>query len=217
MIKVSISVAAVAVVGLLAYGGLKVTKSVLGVEEQTMQCSGLLQKVCKLDLGREIKDASYYATTAREIKDLFPADTINVHLSGMGGSAEGAIRLVDALQRTKAHVVAVIEGDIASGHSFIAFSIKDVRFESQGFALFHNISTSNMETTLCADVEGLDRGMSAKDKCIEDMRAINVIYNNILEFIPRQILTSAELDLYHQGHDIILSFDELKKRLQENK
>lgn len=162
----------------------------------------------------EIKDAKAYID-ADWGTQLNSVGTVNVHLSGPGGSAEGMLYIINKIKQSKAKVVMKVEGSIASAHAVLALAGTEVQLPKHGYILFHLASGTNMVKSSCAGLIGIDRGLSIKQKCEEDLTALLKMYNDAAMVYIGPVLTTAEKQKLYAGHDLIFSFDELRARLEK--
>ena len=207
--------AAMGLVGALAVVGVY-TLTPSAINTQYIKCTGVLSKTCTLDIGKSIGDEYQYRSVRDVLLNLSAEDTVNVYIHGTGGDYSGIHYLLYQLYHTKAKVVGIVDGEIASAHAAFALGIKDLQFTADGVVLFHLASGTNMVNQICKvnlRPEELDRGISAVNKCIENHTIEVDIYNNYVVSILKRILTKQEIEYMYQGHDIIMTLMEFKHRL----
>jgi hypothetical protein len=166
-------------------------------------------------LGTTIGDPGSYTELAREIYGY--QGHLYVHLVGNGGNYEGALYLINVFHSVK-QVTMVVDGSVYSAHAMLAVEGNDVVIPQKGIFLYHLMSTTNMVEAICiSQPPGVDRGVNAIDKCIEDENKITNDYNAEVLKETAGILTAEEQALMVQGRDIILSMDEMRNRLKGKK
>ncbi len=174
-------------------------------------------KVYHIYLLSEIKGPEDYLEEYKLLSSAKEGDVVYLHLSGPGGQGDGLIYLVNAINNSKAKVVSVMDGSVASADAVLAVMNKDYIINDDVQVLFHNISISGMTNELCRESAGSDRGLSKYEKCMEDMPKYIEFYNSVINRYVHPLLTIKERKLYDEGHDIILNSKEIKERLDQRK
>lgn len=172
--------------------------------------------ICTVHLSNEIGPSEQYFEVGKLLRSLTSKDIVVFRLAGMGGDGDGLLYLVAAIKNTKANTIMEVDGNIASAHAILAFTGKNIKINGEYFILFHSISGRNQVASDCLRQYpngGTDRGIPVIQKCEEDGNAVINIYNKVMDPIAYKILTTEEQVRYEQGHDIILSSDEIIARL----
>lgn len=176
-----------------------------------INCSSGYKRTCEIYFKDSIETPQAYADIIKS--KLTPKDTVVLHLAGNGGEGSGLVYIINALKESKAHVVGSMEGSIASAHVFLLTASDEIQIKGEGYLLFHSISTLNMVEDICTQQMGKDRGIAVYTKCTENNTKILEIYNKILDKYAEKYLTKEEMGKYLSGHDVILSSDEFKLRI----
>lgn len=176
----------------------------------TIECS---KSECHIYLTDEIKGPDYYIEQYKVLAKAKATDVVYIHLAGPGGQGDGLVYLINAIKSSKAKVVSVVDGNIASADAVLAIVNKDYIINGDVQVLFHSISTTGMTEEICRNQSGSDRGLSTYSKCIEDLPKMTDFYNSVINKYVLPLLTTRERTDYLNGHDIIIDGKELKKRL----
>lgn len=172
-------------------------------------------KTCEIYLVTQIGDPSSYLDIYKLLSNLTNKDQVNLHLAGPGGDGYGMVYLVNAFKNTKAHVTSYIDGPVASAQAVMAVMNKDVKLTGDAYILFHSISGSNMTQVNCANTSGQDRGIAVYTKCVEDTSFTVEFFNSTIKRYVYPVMTEEEKTKYEQGHDVIITGQELMKRLNK--
>ena len=167
---------------------------------------------CDLFLGPVIGSDDNYVKLFEQLP-LLPAKTVLVvHLAGRGGLVSSMDRLISALRTTKAQVIGLVEGEVASAHATLAISIPKLYSNPHTLFMFHKPALQNGVTIkqVCSEYKGQkDRGIDVELKCLNDMEAhIEAGTAHILELLDGK-LTKEEIQKFKQGHDIYKTAKEL--------
>lgn len=169
-------------------------------------------QICDVFLSDEIFKPEVYRDLHVKILTMTENDLIFLHLVGDGGDVGGALYLYNFLKGSSVKKVVVIDGVVESAHAFLAFSFGKPAINSEGFAMFHASSLTNMARHLCTK-EGFDRGLPISEKCRKNVTTISEMSNKIFLDVLKDVLTKDEIQKFLKGEDIIIDFKELNKRL----
>lgn len=170
-------------------------------------------QICDVFLTQSIESPDNYKDLQIKILTLKEGDKVYLHLVGEGGKVDGMTFIYNFLTFSKAEKISVIDGSVMSAHAFLAFAFGVPEFRGYGYVLFHTVSSTNMSDVFCVKNQGLDRGLDIYEKCKENLPKITKSGNDLFLKVFYNILTKKEIDNFMAGRDIIISFDELKKRL----
>lgn len=168
---------------------------------------------CHIYLLSQIMAPETYKEEYKLLSERKDGDIVYLHLSGPGGQGDGLVYLVNAIRNSKAKVVSMIDGSVASADAVLAVMNKDVIITGDAYIWFHNISLSNMVNETCESEQGRDRGIAQYTKCMENTPKLVAFYNSVINQYVYPLLTKEERVLYDQGHDIIIDSKELRNRL----
>ena len=166
----------------------------LGYFEQRQHASKIT-----LILDEQIRMPSYYRGALHRIRNAEEGDYVEVIISSYGGSLDGAISIINALEQTDAQVAAVIDGIAASAASLIALSCSNIQVSSRASMMLHSGSFATMGKQ--AEV--------VSHAVFEDARAKKVTIEAYSGF-----LTEKELQELFMGKDFWMNADEIIKRLK---
>lgn len=172
---------------------------------------------CDVQLSQSIEGASAYFKL-KEFLDTHTnsaSDTVVFHLSGYGGLVDGTTYLTNMIQNLKANTVMSVEGDVYSAHAVLAFVGKTLVTSNYGLYYFHASSGTNMGPVNCLNqVFSLDRGHWGYTSCLKQSRDIDTVQNGMLHDVLKKVLTAAEMKEILNGDTLILSVQEIKRRIQ---
>lgn len=160
-------------------------------------------------LRTQVHSPEYYIDLASELEG--HKGRVFVHLVGNGGNYEGALYIMNVLD--KLNTTIVVDGSVYSAHAILALNGKNVILPKKGLFMLHLASGTNMEEILCLTASGLDRGQDAYSKCIINLKSMLEIYNAEAIKIYSKVLNEQEILKLKQGFEIFLSVDEIKERL----
>jgi hypothetical protein len=169
-------------------------------------------KICHYYFGPELLGVEHYQKVHDLLMDASSSDKIYLHFLGDGGDATSLVYILNAIKSSPADIVTVIDGPVASAHAVLGVAGKEVVISQYGYWYVHNVSISGMAKDLCKDSTGLDRGLSAKNKCLENMPRLAVVFNEAIIPYVEPYLTATEFKAFSEGHDVIISLSELQKR-----
>lgn len=152
-------------------------------------------------------------------------ENINLYLAGNGGSVTSLNQLLSVLRNARAHVHVVVYGDVYSAHAMLAIGLNDmVANDDNILFLFHTPAmtlkdgnvVSSTEACNTIDPKLTDRGISARDKCIEYTKAFINQFNVGPLMEIKKVLTKQEFEDMLKGHDIMITYKELKQNKKDN-
>lgn len=144
-------------------------------------------------------------------------DEINIYLSGVGGSADSVLNLINTMRASKTKFNMIVYGNVFSGHAFLALGGTTLTVESiNSVFLFHRPAYGAETETLdqfCSKQKGTDRGQSKAKKCKQILTMADKSFNNTVMFNLGRLLTSQELKNYYLGEDVLINGKTLIDRL----
>lgn len=185
-------------------------------QKNKVYCSGFVFRHCSVRLTTEIKEQENYQEVLQLLADASRFDTVTFYLSGGGGRGDSMIALLNAIKDTKAHTVAVVQGDVQSAHAALAISMNELKVGDFLFFMFHRSSLYGQEKTFCDRAKGqTDRTQDLEAKCYNTIAVMTEIDNSITAKLYSKYLTKVEQDKVTAGYDVIISGEEMKKRVAE--
>lgn len=170
--------------------------------------------ICDLYLDGQINEPNEYIDLKKRLSNATKDETIYLHLTGVGGRADGLLYILNSIKTSKAKIISVVDGNIASAHTVLALGTDSLIINGSCYFYIHSISLRNMEEDFCSQESGKDRGLAMYTKCIENLPKLTNFYNKIIDPIVKKVLTADEQKLYNEGHDIILDCEDIKTRLK---
>lgn len=179
----------------------------------TFKCSND-KTFCVVTLDDKIATSGYYQELLNLLYFTDAKTTIVINLTGFGGYGQGAVALINGMRHSQAKIITNVIGNVQSAHALLAIAGDKTVVSGDGIFMVHNTSGTNMESTYCANSYWQkDRGQWAYNKCIENSKKYNQIYNSIFRDLVKEVLTKEELKRFDEGFEVIITLQELKKRL----
>ncbi len=176
-----------------------------------------IDKTTSLFLAKEIGDSLEYIDLLPVFLGLDKDDVVNVYLEGNGGSVDGAEMLAALFHSTKATVNVIVYGNVYSAHAALALQGSTLKILDPNIRfLFHVPALGDgrkVDTGLCKDVIGEDRGQSSKKKCETFVENTLDEYENTLAKNFLIIMSPAEYRAYLDGWDVIVKGSDITARL----
>lgn len=148
-----------------------------------------------------IEDSNAYNNFISFCDMLTENDSIDLHISGYGGRCDITSRICSAIENTKAHVTAVVNGVVWSGMTFVTLACHSFRVgEFVEFGL-HSVQA------------GVAHG--EVKKIIQRAKAVEEYNNRLLDKYGQGFLTQEEIDKLHNGDEITFFYEELINRLNQ--
>ena len=156
-------------------------------------------KNLSISLDENIREPKYYRAVIEEINNLGEHDTCTFRLNNTGGRLDGLISLLNAVDNTKADVLAVIEGDCHSAASIFALNCPNVFVSPYASMMVHHVSY----------------GAAGKDSDVVGQVLHNTAYCKQL-FINtyKYFLTDKEIEDVINGKEIWMHAPEIESRLK---
>lgn len=182
--------------------------------------------VCNVYLTTKIEVPDRYLSVIALIEEAPAGSTVNLHLIGNGGEMSTVNYFYNAIKESKADVNTIIEGPVYSAHAFIAMFGTHVISKDTGGLMFHlpaAIDPNTKEAIIptkakCFLYKGKkDRGQDLVKKCESYADAEAKIYDKIFEDKIYPYMTADEKKRMSEGHDIMISGQEMNRRLYEKR
>lgn len=144
----------------------------------------------------------------KTLREMPEGSKMILHITGEGGSHLPTLYFLNAINNTKADVIASVEGPAYSAHALIACAADGIKMSPYSFLMFHTTSLYGED---CSQFEGkLDRGQDAVEKCEQDKEMLVSVSNQIIDNCS--ILTAEEKGRIKQGYDVYITADQIIKR-----
>ena len=196
---------------ILSVVGLAVSYSARADEIQTNDYTfACVQYDCHLHLSNRIEFEENYKLLFIGLSKLTPRHQLTVHLAGQGGVGSTMSRLINIIEASGAQTIALVEGDVASAHAFIAVAMDKVYSAPENIFLFHIPAYRASVEELCADDKGkTDRGQDKEIKCRQYYSATLLQAVKLTVRLTKNYLTAEQMREMLKGYDIILTAREL--------
>lgn len=179
-----------------------------------MKCEGVFTETCRVRLTTQIGNPESYQEIFDKISNADKGDTFVFYLAGNGGQVRTVIQFYNVIKNTKAKVIMVVEGDVYSGHAMLAAMGHKLIIGDNVLFLVHTTSAYGIYEKHCNKFKSkTDRSRSSYDKCINFYKNHVVQTNSLIITLFSKYLTSEELARAISGYDVIITGEELKKRI----
>jgi len=150
-------------------------------------------------LDEEIKDVNYYSDIIERMNNLTEDDQVEIVINSIGGTADGAMALISAIENTDATVVGIVEGKCHSAASLILMHCDGAAIGKYAHSLCH--VWSNFDGGKAPD---FDSSYNFNRKYLR----------NFIEDSYKYFLTDEEIQQMLDGKDWWFDADELVERIQ---
>ena len=145
----------------------------------------------------DIGEPTDYNELTYRIKTAPSYYTINLHINTPGGVIDGALFIIDAINRTPAKVTAFLTGTVASAGTIIALACDDVVASPHLSFMIHNYSGA---------IQGKGSEMKAHQEFVD--KNLNNAFTDFYE----GFLTQQEIENVIDGKDLWLGKEEVDRR-----
>ena len=146
----------------------------------------------------QIEAPSEYNETCHILNNAHKGDTINLRINNGGGYVDSGFMMINAIKRSKATVVGMLSGTVASVSTIIALSCDKLEVDDYIQFMIHNYS---------GGAQGKGHEMKAQMEFTD--KQLNIAFKEIYG----GFLTPAEMDSVIDGTDIWMGKEELLARL----
>ncbi len=169
-------------------------------KEEYISCyeSVMVSKVTHFYLSEVIGEPVKYIDMIHRIKMAGPEDIIYIYLNTQGGHVNTGVQIINAMQVSQAHIITVLEGEVASLGTLIFLSGDEFIVHDNCLFMIHNFSggTQGKGHEQAAAVHGTIKWFTKLARRI---------------YIP--FLTEDELDRIIRGEDFWMDSDDVRNRL----
>lgn len=146
------------------------------------------------------------------------APKAKLYLAGHGGSVESTLQLINTMHASKTEIEVIVYGDVYSAHAMLAVTAKKLTVLNDNILFLFHVAAVNVNGTFktmlksCEDTDEreTDRGVSARQKCIEYANAAEKEFAAIISTSIQKYLTKEQYQKMLDGHDVILPYGEIK-------
>lgn len=166
--------------------------------------------VTDIRMGNEVKSQNTVKDIIKVLQEAQKGDTVIFHINGNGGEVDTTLEIINNIQTSKAHTIAIVESPSYSGHAYIASSVNELHIDKYAYLMFHDSSALGTD---CTKKDGkydpaslADRGTPALLHCQMQLNAhltnVNKFLNSIL-FLTQQQKFNIEhgIDVYVTSED----------------
>lgn len=87
-----------------------------------------------------IEEAAKYTDLIFKIQTAGPDDIVYLHLNTVGGYMDAGIQIINAMRSSQAHVIAALEGEVASMGTFLFLAADEFIVHDNSSMMIHNYS-----------------------------------------------------------------------------
>lgn len=168
------------------------------VAEEVVVTIETSKKLTIIDLGKQIRDETFYEEVIETLKSADKDHTIQFEIHNIGGDMDGMISILNALDVTKAHTVAHVTTSGQSAAAVIACHCDEIALEPYSFLMFHDVSFAT--------------GQSKSHDILEMTKMTRQVYKKTLDAcVVNGVLTDQEVENIMNGQDVYKSGDDIKK------
>lgn len=149
-----------------------------------------------------IGDAENYIEFVHTLDNAQEGERVHLHLCTPGGDVEGALVIIHALLRTKAHVIGYAEGGVASAGTMILLCCHEYIVMPYAHFLFHDGSIFG--------------GGGKFNENLKMMKATSELYAKLAYSIYVPYLEETEVDQILEGIDKYMSSEEMLERMERS-
>lgn len=136
-------------------------------------------------------------------------DKVVFHIAGPGGSVDGLVTIISAINLSKAHVIMSVEGNSYSAYATLALHGDEFNMSKDTFLMFHLGSINGLD---CSLEKGLFDGIPASVSC-QNMK--NAYLKQITAItLNNSLFTQEERLIILAGYEVYLSAEEVNSRLK---
>ena len=132
-----------------------------------------------------------------------PAEIFHIHLNTPGGVVDSGIAIRNAIQSSKARVIAHLYGSVASAGTMIALACDDIEVTPNLSFMCHEISVSNMGGKF-SDIKNMQNFYEKQ-------------FNKLSRDVYTGFLTEDEIARMHKGEELWFDGGEVKQRWDKMK
>jgi ATP-dependent Clp protease, protease subunit len=161
-----------------------------------------VSQIVRIPLDEYIQEPKYYRNILAKMESLGPNDAVIITISSYGGLLDGALTIIDAIQRTEATVIGVITGMAASAASIIALHCDELYVTEYARMLAHTARLGN----------------SGKLPDVHDAHNFNRKFiTRVFEDAYEGFLTPQEIEICLAGKEMYFDAEEIELRLLARK
>ena len=182
--------------------------------KQKIVCTGTFTRVCHVRMTTAVGDPEKYRDFLHILATAKKGDTIYMYLIGNGGQVRTLVQITNAIKSTKGKVIAVVQGSVYSAHAALATAAHGTRIGDSVLFLFHRSSLYGQEEARCKKfVNKKDRKQDMFSKCINFVQMHLKKDEQFIRTGYGKYLTQAELRAVLEGYDVIITGEEMNRRL----
>ena len=151
-------------------------------------------------LNKEITEPADYVELLSCLKFGSEEDVIHIHINCPGGCLQTTIQIVNAINDTKATVIGVADGLVASGASLIFFSCPAIEIKKYSTFMLH---------------DGAGGNAGKVNENLVAIKHVSTILKQMYNDIYYPVITKKEIAKILQGQDLYLTSDQVEERIQK--
>lgn len=150
-------------------------------------------------LSQLVEEAHKYADMIHQIQTATSDSVVWIHLNTPGGILDTGIQIINAMQVSEAHVIASLEGEVASLGTMIFLAADEFIVHDNCLMMFHNYT-------------GAVVGKGHEQ--IAALKAATTMVEGIMERLYVPFMSADEFDKIKKGEDLYFHADEIRERLK---
>lgn len=162
--------------------------------EQTVQ-----RRIQHYYLSESVKEPSQYIEMIHNIQTATADNIVWIHLNTPGGVLDTGIQLVNAMKASEAHIIASLEGTVASLGTLIFLAADEFIVHDNSLMMFHNYSG----------------GVFGKGhEQIAALEATTKLVESVMKNLYVPFMSEEEFDTIANGADLYFHAEEVRSRLE---
>ncbi len=149
-------------------------------------------------LDEQIKQPDYYRQLIHRIRNADEHDIVEIYISSYGGSLDGALALIEAIENTDANVLCVITGMAASAASLIALASPNISVSPRASMMLHQASFGSF---------------GKQSDILNHANFVDKKVRSLMQEMYEGFLSKKELEELFMGREIWMEADEIIDRL----
>ena len=158
-----------------------------------------INRCIKVPLDESIRESKYYRNVLQGIESLGEGDLVILNINSYGGSLDGAISLINAIENTEADVCANIEGVAASAASLIALASPSISVCPYATMMVHSATFGSF---------------GKQSDVISHASFIDKRVRTLMHKVYKDFLTDKELEEVIMGKEFWFDAEEIVRRLE---
>lgn len=158
------------------------------------------RRLIKAYLDESIKEPKYYRPLIQSIESLTEDDSLHLSINSYGGSVDGAVALINAIQGTDAQVHVSVDGMAASAASMIALASPSIGVSPHANMMIHSATFGSF---------------GKQSDVISHAQFVDARVKRLMSEVYMDFLSTDEFAEVLMGREIWLNSEEIIERLEK--